>query len=93
MKGIMTDENGNIIVRNGRLVIDDNRADIVQRILEAYPGEFKEQPLLGCYIKKQLNGTANPFWVSDAKRQLKDEGIAIEKMTVQTDNNIIITYK
>jgi hypothetical protein len=78
MKGILTDENGDIMVQNGSLIIGNNAADCVQRTLEAYKGEIKAQPLLGCNVRSMLNGAPDPFWRSDTNRQLQSQGINAE---------------
>lgn len=75
MRGILTDENGDMMVQNGSLVIGDNSVDCAVHILEAYKGEFKEIPLLGCNIRDMLNGSPDPFWRSDATRQLQAQHI------------------
>ena len=75
MRGILTDENGDMMVQNGSLLIGNNSADCVQRILEAYRGEVKEQPLLGCNVREMLNGSPDPFWRSDAIRQIQSQHI------------------
>jgi len=75
MKGILTDETGDIMIQNGAMVIGNNAADCVQRILEAYSGEFKAQPLLGCNARAVLNGTPSPFWRGEVSSQLRSQGI------------------
>lgn len=75
MTGILTDDDGDMAVANGQLLLGQPEADIAHRVISAYPGEFKEQPLLGCDIKKQLNGRPDPFWRGEAKKQLKTQHI------------------
>ena len=75
MRGILTDENGDMMVQGGSLVIGNNSEDCSQRILEAYKGEIKAQPLIGCNVRDMLNGAPDPFWRSDAKRQLQSQHI------------------
>ena len=76
----------------GGLVIGDARADVAQRILEAYPGEFKEKPQLGCFAKQQINGTPDPFWRGNAISQLRSEGIEVLRLEIM-DNAIELELK
>ncbi len=90
-KGILTDDAGDLkiqVQRNAQglimqgLVIGDVRSDIVERILQAYPGEFKEKPMLGCNVKAQLNGIPSPFWRGNAISQLQSEGLKVQRLDI-----------
>ncbi len=101
MNGILTDETGDLQIKakysaggkiTGGLVVGDNRADCVERILTAYPGEFKEKPQLGCYIKAQINGTPDPFWRGHATAQLRSEGVHVKRLNI-TENGVELEIK
>lgn len=85
MKGILIDENRDLMVRNGSLVIGNCVADVAERIIGAWQGEFKEAPLLGGNIKKMTAGKPNPFWEGDMKAQLKFEGIPVSSVRLNED--------
>jgi len=82
MNDLQTNETGDLLIRKGDFAIGDARADIVERILRAYPGEFKENPPLGCNVKEQINGTPSPFWRGNAMNQLRSEGIDVERLDI-----------
>lgn len=64
----MTDpETGDLMVRDGALVVDDTTAQTAEAVLRAMRGEFKEFPLLGAETLKMLGGNEDPMWRSDAK--------------------------
>lgn len=86
MNGILTDSDGDIKIANGTLAIGDCTADVAERVLQAYPGEFKEVPELGLFAVQQLNGNGNPFWSGEARKQLKSQGISA---TVSIENEQI----
>ncbi len=94
MNGILTDETGDLPIKvrrsggkiSGGLVIGDVRADVAERILIAYPGEFKEKPQLGCNLRETINGAADPFFRGNAMAQLKSEGIDVERLNINADN-------
>jgi hypothetical protein len=82
MKGILLDNEGNLLVRNGELVIGDSRYQDAAILLGAWTGEFKNDPMLGGNAKDMLNGTVDPFWVGRAKAQLKRCLLEPQKLTV-----------
>ncbi len=89
MNDLLTNETGDLLIRNGDFAIGDSRANTVERILQAYPGEFKEKPLLGCNIKEQINGVPSPFWRGNATNQLQTEGINVKRLDI-TDTGVEI---
>ena len=71
MKGIIIDDDTkDLLVRRGSLVIDDNRADIAERLLIMWRGEYKERPTFGGEVKKMIAGELSPFWNGDVRSQL-----------------------
>jgi hypothetical protein len=93
MNGLLTDDDGDILIRNRSLVIGDCTADVVQRVLEAYPGEFREYPKLGCFVASQQNGTPDPFWPGNAKKQLKASGVDVDTLRITPDGEIELRVK
>ena len=71
MRGILTDDNGNLVVRDGHLAIGDNRTQCAQHLIGAHTGEYKHAPLLGGNARKMVSGVADPFWAGEMKGQLK----------------------
>ena len=90
MKGIQLDNNtGDLLVKNGSLVIDDNRSQVIEHIVRAHPGEFKETPTLGAYVKRLLGGSYDPFWTGSTLEMLQSQGINVQKIDI-TENSITI---
>jgi len=75
MKGILIDENGEVIIEHGTMKVGDVDAQIAEHIVTAFRGEYKEVPLLGGAARNMLNGAPDPFWAGDIKRQLESQGI------------------
>lgn len=73
MKGILLDEHGEIMIENGAMKIGDVDIQVVEHVIGAFQGEYKESPLLGGNIRKMLNGMPNPFWSQDVQRQLETQ--------------------
>jgi hypothetical protein len=85
MKGILVDDDGDLMVRDGSLVIGDCAADVAQRIIVAWTGEFKESPLLGGNAKKMIAGTPDPFWEGNVRSQLKKEKVNVSALRASKD--------
>jgi hypothetical protein len=83
MNGILIDEDGDLMIRKGSLVIGDIRQDLVERILTARRGELKEYPLLGGGIQDMIKGRPDPFWAGDVRAQLKSCGVEVKRLEVK----------
>ena len=101
MKGILIDNDGDLMIRPKRdakgviisgLVVGDCRADIAERIIRAWQGEFKEAPLLGGNIEKMQHGIIDPFWRGNIRKQLDSEGISVKRLDI-TENGIELELK
>jgi hypothetical protein len=71
MKGILVDDNGNLMVSGGHLLIGDNREQVTQHLIGAFTGEYKHAPTLGGNARRMISGTEDPFWAGNVKSQLK----------------------
>ena len=88
MKGFILDfETGDICVERGSIAIADVEAQVVQVAITAFRGEFKENPMIGGELKKQLGGSVDVMWPGKMKKMLKACGVVVSKIIV--DNNII----
>ena len=92
MLGFLIDTDGELLVQNGNLAIGDVTADIAERVIVAYPGEFKEVPVIGGNVKTAQNGQLSPFWTGETKEQLTQMLVEVNSLKI-TDENIIIDYK
>lgn len=76
MNGMLLDETGDLMIslrRNGLgeigsgLQVAACEDQILERILVANRGEFKEVPLIGGELDRMINGEANVFWTGRLK--------------------------
>lgn len=70
MKGILVDDDGNIMVRNASLAIGDISVQCAKLLLFSYKGELKNAPNLGGGVKDFIGGSYNPCWRTSMKREL-----------------------
>jgi hypothetical protein len=82
MKGILIDDTGDLMVRRGTLAIGDCDNDIAERLIRAWQGEFKENPLLGGNIDKMINGAVDPFWRGEMMTQMKSQHLAVKRLDI-----------
>jgi hypothetical protein len=82
MKGMLIEDNGDLMVRNGCLVVGDCLPDVVERLIGAFQGEFKEQPLLGGNARDLIGGNPDPFWAGEVRGQLKKVGVPVSAINV-----------
>ena len=91
MKGILTNDNGDLHIAGGKMQIGECSQDIAERVLRAYPGEFKESPEIGLYALEQLNGKPDPFWSGKARKQLAEAGLSVKSIEIKNDEvNLIL---
>ncbi len=91
MKGIITDINtGDLFVEDNALAVVGNEESIVEYILLANRGEFKEFPLLGAEAKQMIGGERDVMWAARAKKMIKACGVNVRKVAVGDDNIITV---
>ena len=92
MKGILVDDNGDLVMSGGHIAIGDNRAQCAQHLIGAFTGEYKHAPLLGGNARNMISGTPDPFWAGSVKSQLRQCLIEAERIEV-TDEGIVVELK
>jgi hypothetical protein len=89
MKGIILDHNGDFVLSGGRIQVGEADGQIIENVLRANRGEFKEMPVIGGEAIKMLNGTpANPMWCANVKKQIQSVGVSVS--AVEMNNHEII---
>lgn len=59
MKDIMLDETGDLLFKNGDLVVGESGMQDVGLILQANQGEWKESPVIGANLVREVRGNEN----------------------------------
>jgi len=90
MKGILVDDNGNLMISGGHLQVDDNQAQCARHLISAFTGEYKHAPILGGNARKMIAGHPDPFWIGSMKSQLKTALIKVSNLEI-VDGNIVLT--
>jgi hypothetical protein len=78
-KGIMIDpETGELMIKNGSLLIGSTDEQNMELNIIANKGEFKEFPLLGCEISKEMKGTVTEEFLRKMQISLEMDGYSIK---------------
>lgn len=59
MKDILLDETGDLLFKNGDLVVGESELQDVGLILRTNQGEWKETPIIGANLVKEIRGNEN----------------------------------
>ena len=92
MKGILIDDDGNLVITGGRVTMGDNRAQVAQHLLWSFTGEYKHAPKLGGNARNMIAGTPDPFWAGSVKSQLRQCLLEAERIEV-TAEGIVVELK
>ncbi len=91
MKGIITDiDTGDLFLEDNALAVVGNEESLVEYILLANRGEFKEFPLIGAEAKQMIGGEKDVMWAAKAKKMIKACGVSVTKVSVGDDNTITV---
>lgn len=89
MKGLITDSaTGDLLVEDKTASIVESDVQVVESVLLANRGEFKELPLIGAETRLQLGGERDVMWATRAKKMIKACGVEVRKISI-TDNNTV----
>lgn len=92
MKGILTYDNGDLMVSGGHVTVGDNRTQCAQHLIAAFTGEYKHAPMLGGNARYLIAGDQDPFWAGRMKEQLKQCHIDVERLRM-TDGGVELRIK
>lgn len=92
MKGILIDDDGNLMITGGRVTVGDNCAQVAQHLLWSFTGEYKHAPKLGGNARNMIAGTPDPFWAGSVKSQLRQCLLEAERIEV-TAEGIVVELK
>ncbi|HJC17152.1 MAG TPA: hypothetical protein H9937_04205 [Candidatus Alistipes stercorigallinarum] len=91
MKGLVTDiATGDLLVEKGGAVIADSEVQVVENVLLASRGDFKEHPLVGAETRQQLSGEKDVMWPTQTKKMIKECGVEVRKVSMADDGTVTI---
>ncbi len=86
MIGILVDaETGDLLVRDGSLVLGEASHQASEHALVAARGEYREQPQIGAEVAKRAHGIASRMWCARAKLVCRACGVAVSQISIDGD--------
>lgn len=90
---IQLDETGDLLISNGNLVVGESDNEHIGEILRAYPGEYKQSPMIGVDIKRAINGAIDGNVRRDIRLNLQADGLRVSNLVfTETQLNIDADY-
>ena len=86
MNGILTNDNGDLIITGGHVTVGDNREQCARHLIAACTGEYKHAPMLGGNVRRMIAGGRDPFWAGRMKEQLKQCLVEVESLRVKGED-------
>lgn len=86
---LQLDEIGDILLKDGDYVMGESDMQHIEDILDAYPGEYRNAPLLGVYLQRAINGLLDGSIRRDININLQSDNYLVKKVEI-TDTNLNI---
>lgn len=90
---ILFDDN-DVIVKDGDFFFADSDQQHIKHIMIADKGQFRQWPLIGVGIRRQMNGSINKTDLKQNIRvQLRSDNFTVKRVDVTSDFEITIDAK
>lgn len=95
MKDILTDEDGDLLIKDGDIVIGDSDNQHQEDIILANKGEYKETPEIGVGIFQMLSDDDPMSVLIEIKKNLQYDGMQVKNVKYEDNGKITIdgSYK
>jgi hypothetical protein len=85
MKGILLDENNDLLIDNGSLAIGDAGMQNAYMVLRMAQGEIKEDPIAGANLQRHIRGRSNVATIrKEINIALKRIGMRLEDVAQES---------
>lgn len=92
MRGMLLDnETGDLMIEAGGVVLGGTEQQTVDLLLQTFPGEWKESPLLGADLYRQLGGHVDKMWAQQTKKMIRACGVEVKNIEICDDGTINIS--
>jgi len=83
-----------LLIVDGDLFVGESDQQHIQHIMIADKGQFRQWPLIGVGIRRQLNGSINSTDLKqEIRTQLKSDNFTVKRIDVTSDFEITIDAK
>jgi hypothetical protein len=81
----MVDDEYDMLIRNGDLVVDNSDVQHITHIFEADQGQYRRHPLLGIGVRRMLNGSIGGAERRHIQLQLESDGYRPNQIKYEDD--------
>lgn len=92
MKGVLLDENRDIQVKNGEVVIGDIANQNLEILVLSEKGEIREAPLRGVGIRRYVDDEDVATLLQAIRNEVAEEGMTLDKLGVDNGKLEIIAH-
>lgn len=86
MKGILTAAGpGDLLRPEGDtkgLMLGDVSGQVIEHVIVANRGEYREEPLLGAEVVKRQKGIGERLWCARAREMCRAAGVAVNRVNI-----------
>lgn len=90
MNDVLLDQDNDLRIENGDLVIGDGTLQHQNHIILAEKGEYKESPEIGVGIRTELNNENPRELLTKVRRNFEYDGMEVNTLTISKNGNIVI---
>lgn len=85
----IVDEQGDLLFKGGDIALDESTLLHQRDLLLAYPGEFRQHPIIGVAIRQELNDNVGADEMRQrVQREMERDGMRVAKLYVSDEGDI-----
>lgn len=85
----LLDENGDLLIQNGDLVVGPSDNQHIDDIISSFAGFFKENPNLGVGINQDIKSQNGKGIVNTILQQLQSDGYQVPSVDTKINNGVL----
>jgi hypothetical protein len=93
MKGFMLDEDRDLLIENGEVVVGDVGGQNLEMLIVAEKGEIREAPLRGVGMRRYIDDEDPATLLQAIRNEIATEGMVLEKLEITADGKLDIEAK
>lgn len=90
MTDFLLDENNDLVIKNGDILIGDSTLQNQNLIIQSQKGEFKNVPEIGVGILSEINNENKREVLSQIRRNFEYDGMTVNKLGFANNGNILV---
>ena len=89
MIGLIIDvDSGDLLIQGRTLALGETSQQIIEHVIRAGRGEFRELPLIGAEVARMRHGPGSRLWCASAKEMCRAAGIPVNRVSIEDESTI-----